>query len=339
MRPHDPPPATPTFRYRKPPESGNAINGLGEAARKRPRKVFHRLPIGDPNQEPAAWKALDFHFNMINGIDAPYFGLGTLRHVVLNRWQLRRADGPVAPARVEVNDPAAMAERIRGDIEAGYDKALVGFARVTEDAVYDGESVPYEYAVCIGMPMDRDEMSHVPHARSNTEVMRTYREVSKIAVETSERIRAMGWPAKAYGETKSTEVLHIPLAIQAGLGQLGKHGSMICREYGSNFRLATVLTDLPLAVGAAVDIGVDDLCVGCRRCTIDCPPQAIFDRKQLVRGVEKWYVDFDRCVHYFAETGGCAICLEVCPWSEPGRGAQLSKTLLAKRGRPAGKPA
>jgi epoxyqueuosine reductase len=36
----------------------------------------------------------------------------------------------------------------------------------------------------------------------------------------------------------------IPAAIEAGLGELGKHGSMIHRQFGANFGLARVLTDL-----------------------------------------------------------------------------------------------
>ena len=28
---------------------------------------------------------------------------------------------------------------------------------------------------------------------------------------------------------------------------------------------------------------------------------------------KKWYVDFDKCIPYFAETSGCAICIAVCP--------------------------
>ena len=126
-------------------------------------------------------------------------------------------------------------------------------------------------------------------------------------------------------------MLHLPLAINAGLGQLGKHGSLICKEFGSNMRIATVLTDLPLAVDAPVDIAVDDLCLGCRRCTLDCPVDAIVDAKQMVRGVEKWYVDFDKCAPYFTATVGCGICIEVCPWTKPGRGPSLSEKLLSKR--------
>jgi NAD-dependent dihydropyrimidine dehydrogenase PreA subunit len=47
--------------------------------------------------------------------------------------------------------------------------------------------------------------------------------------------------------------------------------------------------------------------------------------------VEKWYVDFDRCIPYFVKTFGCGICIQVCPWSVPGRGPSLSTKLLAKR--------
>jgi epoxyqueuosine reductase QueG len=139
----------------------------------------------------------------------------------------------------------------------------------------------------------------------------------------------MGWPAQAYADGE--DILQIPLAIRAGLGELGKHGSVISRDHGSNLRLAAVLTDLPLVLDAPVDLGVDDLCLVCRRCVDDCPPTAIQNAKQMVRGDEKWYVDFDRCVPYFSVTEGCAICIEVCPWSEPGQGPRLSELLLARR--------
>jgi epoxyqueuosine reductase QueG len=156
-------------------------------------------------------------------------------------------------------------------------------------------------------------------------------EITKAAITLSEEIRAMGWRARAYCE--GADILHIPLAINAGLGELGKHGSLICREFGSSMRIATVLTDLPLNHDKPIDIAVDDLCIGCRRCTIDCPVDAISDEKKMIRGEEKWYVDFDKCVPYFTETAGCGICIEVCPWSKPDRGFSLSEKLLEKRAK------
>lgn len=317
MRPKSPPDTNYAFGYRKPPEPGNHINGHGETTQRRARHVFHNA-----TGERLSWEALDDFFSYINA-------WGVVRHILANTWQLRRQDGPVASQR-EVADPEAMATRIKNkarELGAG----LVGITGMTEDALYEGFEAPHHTAICIGLPMIREEMEHVPHERAAIEVMRAYRVVSRIAIELSEYIRSLGWPAKAYGNPNSTEILHIPLAINAGLGELGKHGSMISKEYGSNFRLAAVLTDLPLAYDGPVDIGVDDLCLSCRRCVIDCPPDAIHETKQWVRGVKKWYVDFDKCIPYFVKTYGCAICIEVCPWSEPGRGPALSEALLRKR--------
>ena len=115
----------------------------------------------------------------------------------------------------------------------------------------------------------------------------------------------------------------IPAALAAGFGELGKHGSIINPQLGSSFRLACVLTDLPLAEDRPVDFGADDFCQSCRVCEDACPPAAIGDAKQLVRGESKWYVDFDACMPYFAVTHGCGICLAVCPWSRPGIAPRL----------------
>ncbi|MGE4634172.1 MAG: hypothetical protein AAEI92_02325 [Arenicellales bacterium] len=46
-------------------------------------------------------------------------------------------------------------------------------------------------------------------------------------------------------------------------------------------------TDTPLAMDSAIDIGVDDLCLGCARCTIDCPVDTISDQQQWLRGQKK----------------------------------------------------
>jgi NAD-dependent dihydropyrimidine dehydrogenase PreA subunit len=326
MRPDSPPPPLYAFGYLSPPVSGNVINGLGQPEKTRARQVFH-----SSSGEPLAWKALDDFFSIIN----PW---RVVRHVLFNTWQLRRSDGPVSPNRREVSDPAAMAAEVKA-LARSLGASLVGITDVTEESLYEGKNPGLRHAIVLGLPMDWEEMQHAPQPRAAEEVMRTYRLVARTAVRLAERIRAMGWPARAYGNPNSTDVLMIPLATRAGLGQLGKHGSMIGTEHGSNFRLAAVLTDLPLALDRPVDIGVDDLCAVCRRCVDDCPPRAIFDEKQLVRGERKWYVDFDKCIPYFVKTYGCAICIEVCPWSEPGRGPALSEQLLTRRKRPEGEGA
>ena len=320
MKPFDPPPPIYSFGYKKRPVSGNQINGLGIKERIKAKHVFH-----DPGGKNLAWHAMDQFFSYITSWNI-------LMQIIANVWQLRRQNGPVNKIQVQVDDQEKMANDIKCKaIELGAE--LVGITEISADAVYHGHKVSYKYAICIGQSMDRDEMSFVPQERAGVEVMRSYKRLSRIAIELGGYIRDMGWGAKAYGNPNSTDLLHIPLAIKAGLGQLGKHGSLISKEFGSNFRLTTVATDLPLKLDQPIDLLVDDLCYNCKRCVIDCPPDALSNQKQMVRGENKWYVDFDKCIPYFVKTYGCAICIEVCPWSEPGKGATIFGQLLKKRNK------
>lgn len=304
------------FAYRQQPLSGNAINGLGESQPRRARQIFH-----GSGARQLEWATLETFFALSAPFKVYWLNL-------VNRWLLRKADGPVHKKRQPVPDPSSMARDIKQEalrLGAG----TVGITRISEGALYQGYETAFEYAIVVLMPMDSEEMANIATVRAGVETMRVYMEISKTVIGLAQFIRNKGWPARAYGE--SSDILHIPLAINAGLGQLGKHGSLICKEYGSNMRIATVLTSMPMQVDAPIDIAVDDLCLGCKRCTIDCPPDAISDSKQMVRGVEKWYVDFDKCVPYFSHTVGCGICIEVCPWSKPGRGPGLAEKLLSKR--------
>ncbi|MFQ4138625.1 4Fe-4S dicluster domain-containing protein [Nodosilinea sp. PGN35] len=317
------PPTTYPFAYRQPPISGNTINGLGETA---PRRAYHVF-FGDAYRR--AWGKLDWYFQIMEP---------TAIHRIIIRmfWQDRRRMGPVArlaPISLPPDEAAAQIKALARQRGA----ALVGITPLTEKLCYHDFDPPFAYAIAIAIPMDREEMLHTPSQRSNREIMRTYLDVNRVAIEVAEQIRNLGWPAQAstnLAPDSSVEVLHVPVAIQAGLGQLGKHGSMITPEYGSNVRLATVLTDMPLAIDQPRNIGVDDFCATCRICETNCPPHAISPAKQMVRGMERWYVNFDKCAPYFAETRGCGICIEVCPWSEPGRGPRMMKTLLERRGEP-----
>jgi len=60
---------------------------------------------------------------------------------------------------------------------------------------------------------------------------------------------------------------------------------------------------------------------------------ALSPGKQRVRGATKWYVDFDKCLPFFNQTNGCAICIAVCPWSHPGVGLNLAAKLARRSQR------
>tara|TARA_B110000263_G_scaffold160936_1_gene139942 strand:- start:648 stop:1631 length:984 start_codon:yes stop_codon:yes gene_type:complete len=306
------------FAYRHQPLSGNIINGLGETEKIAATQIFH----GSGARE-LEWGKLELFFGLINPFKVSWLNL-------VNRWMLRNADGVISKNKRNVESLSDMTSEIK-ELAMKFGAGSVGISPMIKQALYKHGEINYTNAIVILYPMDGNEMKYVTTDRAGSETMRAYMEITKAAITISEEIRAMGWRARAYCE--GADILHIPLAINAGLGELGKHGSLICREFGSSMRIATVLTDLPLNHDKPIDIAVDDLCIGCRRCTIDCPVDAISDDKQMVRGEEKWYVDFDKCVPYFTETAGCGICIEVCPWSKPDRGFSLSEKLLEKRAK------
>ena len=305
------------FKYRSRPKSGNEINGLGETVKRKPVQIFHSSGF-----RKVEWEAMELFFLMTMPFRLFIKGMRS-------RWLLRKADGTIAEKRAKVSDPDAMARKIK-QVAGQFGAGAAGITTLAEEAQFENIEKPYKYAISIAYPMDFELMDeHVTDAKGGLEALRAYTEITRIVIKLAAYIRKLGWPARAYCE--SADILHIPIAINAGIGELGKHGSLITKEFGSNLRLATVLTDLPMTVDKPVDIAVDDLCLACQRCTKDCPADAISNAKQLVRGNKKWYVDFDKCVPYFTKTYGCGICIQVCPWSKPGKGAGLSEKLLSNR--------
>ena len=65
--------------------------------------------------------------------------------------------------------------------------------------------------------------------------------------------------------------LNIPLAIDAGLGELGRNGLLTTEQFGPRLRLCKVLTDLPSELDSPVDMGVQHFCETCERCAEACP--------------------------------------------------------------------
>lgn len=300
--------------------SGNEINGLGETKRRRPQPVYHDQGRWHP------WRIVQDAFYLRVSLG------GFWRFVMASDRLDRRRPAPVSPVRVE-DTPEDWSARVkRAAREIGAD--AVGIARMDAEWVFEGEEVTEPWIIVLGSRMNYDRLAATVRRDFRTglgTVMETYYRGHEAAVRLADWIHAQGWRATGYGSPRRTPVNLVPAAIAAGLGELGKHGSLINRDLGSCFRLAYVLTELPLLPDRPDDFGADDFCLNCQLCTKECPPEAISDEKQLVRGVERWYVDFDRCVPYFNDNYGCGLCLAVCPWSRPGVAERLTVKMQRRR--------
>ena len=312
-------------RLLKPRVAGNSINGLSEHTPRRPRPVYHFRET----------RGVKLHFKWVQQL----FYTRMSRHPNFRqRIEERRANilrplPPIVPQRVE-DTPEAWTRRVKA-FALSHQADLVGIARMNPDWVYEGFEIKEPWIIMEGVAQDYERIKTAPEHTTNMEVLDQYNRAHRANYALASWIREQGYFAERYKGFLGTPLTMIPAAIEAGLGQLGKHGSLMNRQYGPSFRLGYVLTDMPLVADVPDELPIDDFCERCQVCTRECPTQAISDTKQWVRGVEKWYVDFDKCVPYFNDTFGCNVCIAVCPFTRPGTAEPLFQKLIRRRARKA----
>ena len=136
-------------------------------------------------------------------------------------------------------------------------------------------------------------------------------------------IRGLGYQAIPSGNDTACS---IPMAIDAGLGEIARNGLLITPQYGPRVRLAKVFTDLPLVPDAPIQFGVWEFCRTCKKCALKCPSKSIplgdasaEPRNISTRpGVTKWSINAETCLAWWAANGSdCSNCIRVCPFNKP----------------------
>jgi len=302
--------------------SGNPINGLGESTPRRPSPFF--------------WHPPDRH---------PY---GDLQAAA--RLSSRKCPGAASAFQAAYNHPelipiaetrnAASADQLSSDLVTfalANEADEVGIAPMDPLYVFEGYTIDEPWVIVLAIAHNYERLKEVPSNETNgvgvTDIGEQYARGTRASYALANWIRSQGYHARAFPGPMADALLLIPPAIASGLGELGKHGSLISRHFGSGVRLAGVTTDMPLTATMPDRFGADEFCASCQICTRECPPDAIFEEKQMVRGVERWYVDFDKCIPYFAESATCGICIAVCPWTRPTVRPKLLATMARRLGQ------
>jgi reductive dehalogenase len=170
--------------------------------------------------------------------------------------------------------------------------------------------------------MDYDLIRTVPSALSGAATGLGYSHDAIVVLSLAQYIRNLGYQAVA---SMNDTALAIPLAIKAGLGEYGRHGLLITKEFGPRVRLGKIFTDLPLVHDQPIHFGVKQFCEICRRCSSACPVKAIPTgaptaeryNQSTIQGVRKWSIDGEKCFSYWvAQNSDCSICIRVCPFNK-----------------------
>jgi ferredoxin len=297
-----------------PDVSGNAINGLGETERRRATPIYWHEPDTLAHGELQKW------FYTQNADN---------EHIIRareDRAEILAIEVPPVSGEPLQQSAEDWTAQLTAHVDT-LDMDLFGITAFRPEWAFEGMEIAQQWIIMIGIAHDYDRIKDAPALSAGAEVVRQYGRGTKAAKAIATWIRERGWDAIPHGGPMAGPVLLIPPAIECGFGELGKHGSIINRKFGSSFRLASVLTDIPLIPTEKEAYDVDDFCSRCQVCANACPPDAILPAKTMVRGELKWYVDFDKCIPFFNETAGCGICIAACPWSIPGTGERIVEQL------------
>ena len=198
------------------------------------------------------------------------------------------------------------------------------YAWYTHDA--EGRPVPVRHKYAVVMLIDQGfetmEGSSGDDWISGAQSMRSYMRGAQIAGVMAAHLRRLGHDARSQTNADS-EVLHIPLILWAGLGEMSRIGELVLNPFvGPRFKSVVLTTDMPLAVDKPVDFGLLDFCEKCTKCARECPCSAIpLGPRIEYNGYEIWKPDVERCTRYRVTNpkgSACGRCMKTCPYNTEG---------------------
>ncbi len=247
--------------------------------------------------------------------------------------------GKINPERTEVADPKVMTEHIKR-VAKHLGASDVGIMRVHPSFLYkegrypdDGRGADsgggtimvsaeetarrYPYAIALIYAWDY-EMGRAHRHRIGDAAYHFGAEALRSTyANLAGYIRELGYGVATKVATP------MPVALGAGLGEIGRHGMLITERFGARVHLGDpILTDLPLVADEPIDIGVEDFCKVCRKCANTCPTNSIStEGKAVVNGVEKYKINWETCYrlrpHVMEYWDICMTCVAVCPYTKP----------------------
>ncbi len=152
--------------------------------------------------------------------------------------------------------------------------------------------------------------------------MRAYLRFSLLGGVLAQHIRDLGYSARTH-TVMDDEVLHPPLLLLSGLGEVSRIGEVILNPFlGPRLKSGVITTNMAVTHDKPIDFGLQRFCEACNKCARECPSGAITAGPKLMfNGYEIWKSDSQKCTTYrVAQKNGamCGRCMKTCPWNLEG---------------------
>jgi reductive dehalogenase len=241
------------------------------------------------------------------------------------RCMVPHQDGPVAETpTASCGNPEENSKALKS-LSYFLGAELTGICEIPDYAWYShgDKGVPidchHKYAVVMLIDQEYDTMEGASGDDyiSGAQSMRAYMRGGVIAGVMADHLRALGFSSRAQTNADS-EVLHIPLILLAGLGELSRIGELVLNPFvGPRFKSVVMTTDIPLVPDKPIDFGLQYFCSNCLKCARECPCDAItWGDKVMFNGYEMWKLDAERCARYRLTNQrglACGRCMKTCP--------------------------
>lgn len=189
----------------------------------------------------------------------------------------------------------------------------IGYITVNESHLFKESIVLFKHAILLTMEMKKSEIQAAPSIRTIREIFRTYYELGNVVNDISDFLRSKGYNAQPVPAISNNVNLAL-MARDAGLGEFGKHGLLITKEFGPSVRIAAVLTDienLPFN-NSDKQTWIKNFCDSCNACVKKCPAEAIYEKPLVFEDGSEQHIDYKKCAIPFSKDNGCTVCIKEC---------------------------
>ncbi|MEO0227603.1 MAG: hypothetical protein ABIL70_06090 [candidate division WOR-3 bacterium] len=193
---------------------------------------------------------------------------------------------------------------------------IIGFGNIPEDAEILEINYKYPKVIVFGYSISEGVLNTIKD-HPTLIYKQHYKTVNWLLDQTAYHLvqfieekgaKAIAIPASQTVDWQNQKghISHKLLAVECGLGFIGRSGLVVHPKYGARVRYISVLTDLEFEP----EKKLNGDCGDCKKCIITCPAQAISEQG----------VDLKKCLaklKEFAKMPGigqyiCGICVKVC---------------------------